>query len=251
MNRIFPARQRLLRIDKELIIVFLLVAITGFIFFFADNQRAFLNFFYLPVLLSAYFFGKKLGTYSAVLSALLIVYLAYFIPGTFLYRPGHVQFYKWLDIITWSGFLLLTGYAMGLLYEKKEQSIKELRATYKGVITMLSIIIDSVDKQTQNHSYRVSRYAEIIAREARLSEQKVEEIRMAALLHDLGKIGISSEILNKIGKLSPAERQAIEKHPERGAALVSAVGGEVKSILPLILNHHERYDGKGYYGLKG
>ncbi|MDA8157278.1 MAG: HD domain-containing protein [Actinomycetota bacterium] len=240
-----------LEIDKELVIVFLLVAITGIIYYFVDNQRAFLNFFYLPVLLSAYLFGKRHGTYSAVLTTLIVVSLAYLVPGTFEYRPGHVVLYKWLDIVTWSGFLLLTGYFMGHLYEKKEKSREELAATHRGIVTMLSIIIDSVDKETRNHSYRVSRYAEILSRAAGLKADEREEIRTAALLHDLGKIGISAEILKKIGALSSTERDAMTKHASRGAAIVDLAGGTVKKIVPLILNHHERYDGKGYYGLKG
>ncbi len=240
-----------LKVDKELVIVFLLVLISGIIYFFVNNQRAFLNFFYLPVLLGAYFFGKKHGTYSALLSVILVFALAYFIPDTFDNEVNTTgkDVYKWLDISTWGGFLIITGYAMGLLYEKKEAYIKELQNTYRGIITMLSVVIDAADKYTQNHSYRVSKYAEKIARAAGLSEPEIEDIRTAALLHDLGKIGVSAEILHKIEKLSKDERSEMIKHTGKAAELLEPVGGRVLKILPLILSHHERYDGKGYYGL--
>ncbi len=239
-----------LKVDKELVIVFLLVLISGIIYFFVNNQRAFLNFFYLPVLLGAYFFGKKHGTYSALLSVILVFALAYFIPDTFDDKVNTGKdVYKWLDISTWGGFLIITGYAMGLLYEKKEAYIKELQDTYRGIITMLSVVIDAADKYTQNHSYRVSKYAEKIARAAGLSEPEIEDIRTAALLHDLGKIGVSAEILHKIERLSKEERSEMVKHTGKAAELLEPVGGRVLKILPLILSHHERYDGKGYYGL--
>jgi len=240
-----------LKIDKELIIIFLLVIIVGTIYFFVSNQRAFLNFFYFPVLIGAFFFGKKHGTYSAVLSVLMIFALAYFVPDTFSKGTMDMTLDKWLDISIWGGFLILTGYAMGFLYEKKETLNSELRKTYLGVITMLSIVIDSVDKYTQNHSYRVSKYAEKIARAAGLSTPEVEDIRTAALLHDIGKIGVSAEVLNNIGKLTEDERKEIISHTGKASELLEPLGGRVLKILPLILNHHERYDGKGYYGLIG
>ena len=240
-------------IDKELIIIFLLVVIAGFIYFFVANQRAFLNFFYLPVLLGSYFFGKKHGTYSAVLSVIMVFSMAYFVPDTFSATNGAVNnaLSKWVDIVTWGGFLLITGYAIGILYEKKEKYYKELSQTYQGIVTMLSLVVDSVDRYTQNHSYRVSKYAERMASAAHLSESETEDIRIAALLHDLGKIGVSAEILNKIGRLSEEERKEMSSHTKKAEDILDPLGGRVLSILPLIINHHERHDGNGYNSLMG
>ncbi|OGL41657.1 MAG: hypothetical protein A3C43_01545 [Candidatus Schekmanbacteria bacterium RIFCSPHIGHO2_02_FULL_38_11] len=240
-----------LKVDKELIIISLLVIITGIIYFFVNNQRAFLNFFYLPVLLGAFFYGKKHGIYSAILSVLIIFAIAYFIPDTFSKDANDINLDKWLDVSIWGGFLILTGYTTGFLYEKKEAYNNELRKTYSGIITMLSVVIDSVDKYTQNHSYRVSRYAEKIAIAAGLPGPEVEDIMVAALLHDIGKIGVGEEVLNKIGNLSEKERKEMVDHTGKASELLEPLGGRVLKILPLILNHHERYDGKGYYGLIG
>ena len=199
------------KVDKELIIIFLLVAITGIIFFFVSNQRAFLNFFYLPVLLGAYFFGKRYATQSAILSFILIFILAYTNPDIFGFDYFNGNLYRWLDIITWAGFLLITAYLMGVLYEKKEEGVLEIKKTYQGIIEMLSHVIDSVDKETNNHSHRVSVIAEQIAWEMGCSETEIENIRVAALLHDLGKIGVSADVLNKIGELSQEEREQLKK----------------------------------------
>jgi HD-GYP domain-containing protein (c-di-GMP phosphodiesterase class II) len=241
-----------LKLNQELIIVLLLVIITGIIYYSVDNQRILLHFFYLPVLLGAYFFGKNHGTYSAVLSVLIVFSMAYFIPDTFVNEEttkGALS--KWTDIFIWSCFLIITGYAVGTLYEKKESFNRELHATYKGIVTMLSLVIDSVDKYTQNHSYRVSKHSEKIAKAIGLPDNEVEEIRIAALLHDLGKIGVSEEILTKIGQLSENERKEISSHTGKAEAILEPIGSRVLKILPLILNHHERYDGKGYNSLIG
>ncbi|MBI5374550.1 MAG: HD-GYP domain-containing protein [Candidatus Schekmanbacteria bacterium] len=241
-----------MKADKELIIVFLLVLIVGIIYFFVENQIAFLNFFYLPVVLGAFFSGKKHGTYSALLSVLMIVCLAYFIPNTLSYdSKTDSSVNKWLDITIWGSFLIVTGYSMGYLYEKKELYNKELNTTYHGIITMLSIVIDSVDKYTQNHAYRVSMYAEKIARAAGLTNSEVQDIKTASLLHDIGKIGVSAEILNKIGKLTEDEKKEMMKHTGKASEFLEPVGGRILKILPLILGHHERYDGKGYQALIG
>jgi hypothetical protein len=238
------------KVDKELIIVFLLVAIAGFIFFFVSNQRSFLTMFYIPVLIGAYHFGKRYATNAATLSVILVSVIAYYYPASFVSSSSE-GLYRWLDIVTWGGFLLVIGYYMGLLYEKKERANEEIRTTYQGIIEMLSLLIDSVDKQTQSHSYRVSVVAERIAIRMRCPQQEIENIKIAALLHDLGKLGLSAEVLNKIGKLSAEEREHVETHTKIGAELLAPVGGRVLDILPYILLHHEKYDGTGYQNVIG
>lgn len=242
--------KRLFKVDRELIIIFLLVVITGFTFFFVVNQRAFLNFFYLPVLLGAYFFGRRYATLAAFFSITLIFAMAYTYPFSFKYEMGS-ELSRWLDLITWGGFLIITGYTMGLLYEKKETAYKEINKTYQGVIEMLALIIDSVDSQTRSHSYRVAVISEQIALKMGCTSCEVENIRLAALLHDLGKIGISSELLQKIGKLSCTEKDLIKNHPQIAVDVIAPVGGKVLEILPLILGHHEKWDGSGYHSQVG
>lgn len=235
-------------IDKELMIILLLVAIVCFIYFFVVNQRAFLNIFYLPVLLGAYFFGKRYAIVSATFSVVIVGLLAYFSPQSFAAQSGaNAEFFKWLDLITWGLFLIFTGYCMGMLYEKKEESRKELQRTYSGIIEMLSLVIESADNYTQSHSHRVSMIAEMIARRMRLNEFEVENIRVAALLHDLGKVGVSEAVLNKVTALTAQERVNIRQHAWLAVNMLEPLGETVGDILPIILHHHEKYDGSGYY----
>ncbi len=235
-------------IDKELIIILLLVGLVGFIYFFVVNQRAFLNVFYLPVLLGAYFFGKRYAIVSSVFSVVVVGLLAYFVPQSFALQTGNnAEFFKWLDLVTWGLFLIFTGYCMGILYDKKEESRKELQRTYSGIIEMLSLVIESADNYTQSHSHRVSMIAEMIAKQMKLNEFDVENIRVAALLHDLGKVGVSEAVLQKVTELTAQERISLRRHTWLAVNMLEPLGETVGDILPIILHHHEKYDGSGYY----
>ncbi len=237
-----------INIDKELIIILLLVAIACFIFFFIINQRAFLNVFYLPVLLGAYFFGKRYAVISSIFSVSIICFFAYFFPKTFAVEMlGEAQLLKWMDLITWGLFLIFTGYCIGILYEKNEESKNELQRTYSGIIDMLSLVIESADNYTQSHSHRVSIIAEMIAKRMKLNKFETENIRVASLLHDLGKIGVSEAILQKVTVLTTQERINVKQHAWLGVNMLKPLGETVGDILPIILHHHDKYDGSGYY----
>jgi len=232
------------RVDKELVIVFFLVAIAGIVFFFVSNQGAFLNFFYIPVLISAYFFGRRHATQSAVFSILLVSLIAFFYPSTFN-NDITGEFSRWLDVGTWGSFLIITAYFMGHLYEKKENANREIRKTYQGIIEMMSLIIDSTDKAAQSHSYRVSIISGMIAREIGLSEMWVENIRIAALLHDLGKLDVGSEVLGKLGKIPDAETEDMRVRTARSPDTLEPLCGKILDILPSILYHNVNFDGSG------
>ncbi len=238
------------KVDKELVIIFSLVAITGIIFFLVPNQGAFLNFFYIPVLIAAYFFGKHYATNSAVLSIILVSLIAYFYPSV-LSSNLPDQTHLWLDIVTWGSFLIITAYLMGHLYEKKESANTEIKKTYQGIIEMMSLIIDSADKASQSHSYRVSVIAGMIAREMGLPEVWVENVRIAALLHDLGKLGVSNEVLKKIDKMTCKEAEQIDIRSMQGADSLEPVCGKIFDILPSIIYFSEKFDGSGDFKMVG
>jgi len=237
-----------INIDKELVNILLFVALACFIYFFIINQRAFLNIFYLPVLLGAYFLGKRYAVISAVFAVVIIFFFAYFFPKSFGAPPAsQTELFKWLDLLTWGLFLIFTGYCMGLLYDKKEQSKKELQKTYSGIIEMLSLVIASADNYTQSHSQRVSQIAVMIARQMKLDSIEVENIRVAALLHDLGKVGVSEDVLLKATALTEQDKATMRKHTWMAVNMLEPLGETVKDIIPIILHHHEKYDGSGYY----
>ncbi len=121
----------------------------------------------------------------------------------------------------------------------------ETRLLFEETIHALSKAIDARDNYTRNHSTRVSRISEAMARVMRLPEPEIEKITWAALLHDVGKIGIRDHILLKEGPLDKAERTLMNQHPEIGAEIVEPAT-QLKGEAPLILAHHEWFNGSGY-----
>ncbi|GAA3375338.1 HD-GYP domain-containing protein [Streptomyces sannanensis] len=125
------------------------------------------------------------------------------------------------------------------------------RAAHQATIRALVQAVDIKDRYTRGHSERVGRASVMIARELGMPEERLEALRFAGILHDVGKLGVPTRLLRKDGPLTPEERRVIELHPEYGHEMVRGIGflGEARAA---ILHHHERLDGSGYpYGLSG
>jgi len=127
----------------------------------------------------------------------------------------------------------------------------EIRELFFGSVSALSQAIDAKDGFTRGHADRVSRIAGAMAREMRLSEREIEQIELAGLLHDIGKIGVEDRILLKPARLDQDETELMRRHPVYGAAILEP-SAALRPLVPLVLAHHENYDGTGYpRGLKG
>ena len=125
-----------------------------------------------------------------------------------------------------------------------EHSIPENRIF--EIATSLAGAIDAKDPYTKDHSTSVSRFSEALARAINLPENEVERIKLGALLHDVGKIGIPENILKKEGPLSDDEWQIMKQHPSIGAEKVLMPNASLRDLIPIVKYHHERIDGKGY-----
>ena len=127
----------------------------------------------------------------------------------------------------------------------------ETRALFIGSVSALSQAIDAKDGFTRGHADRVSRIAGAIAREMSLSEKTIEQVELAGMLHDIGKIGVEDQILMKPARLDPHEQELMRRHPIYGASIL-APSESLRPLAPLVLHHHENYDGSGYpEGRKG
>lgn len=139
--------------------------------------------------------------------------------------------------------------------KKKEKeldiSYKKLNEFFEGLILSFVNAIDAKSSWTKGHSERVTKYAIAIAKEMDLNKEEIEMLRIASLLHDIGKIGTYDMILDKPKSLTREEFNLINMHPIRGVEILEPIH-QLKHILPIIKHHHERIDGKGYpNGLKG
>lgn len=132
-----------------------------------------------------------------------------------------------------------------------EAAYAELEITYDRTLTALMSALDARDRETEGHSTRVSRLTYLLGEELGLSGPQLKALERGALLHDIGKIGISDTILHKPAKLTEDEWRIMRIHPDIGARIVEGIPF-LQDTLPVIRYHHERWDGSGYpVGLKG
>lgn len=135
--------------------------------------------------------------------------------------------------------------------ERLKQAAAENRELFLGSIRMLAAAIDEKDPYTRGHSGRVAKYSIIIGEYLNLDSEDLDRLRISALLHDVGKIGVDDRVLKKPGKLTDEEFELMKQHPTKGANIMRPVA-QLKDMLPGIELHHERMDGAGYpHGLMG
>lgn len=242
---------RLADVNKELWLLLSMLGIAATLNFLVASDKMVLGFYTLPTLFSAYYYGRRHATLTAFGSIFLVGLVIYFKPPIMAEATNALSIDGiWYDITIWGGTLVLTGYAMGTLSERDKVHMQQLRETYNGVLLILRQFI-SKDSFTENHSYRVSIYATKIGTFMKLDSDRIEDIRAAAMLHDIGKLDISRDILYKAARLSPDEYEEMKTHVSRGVSMLQPVGGSLRRILPIILAHHDRYDGSGYNPTKG
>jgi HD-GYP domain-containing protein (c-di-GMP phosphodiesterase class II) len=135
--------------------------------------------------------------------------------------------------------------------DRLKLAAEENHELFLGSIRMLAAAIDEKDPYTRGHSDRVAKYSLLIGNQLGLSPEELDRLRISALLHDVGKIGVDDRVLKKPGALTAEEFEIMKQHPSKGANIMRPVA-QLKDVLPGIELHHEHINGKGYpYGLKG
>lgn len=144
--------------------------------------------------------------------------------------------------------------ALVALDERAHEKREEARRSYEALTGLIRMMAKAVDERVaylRGHSERVARYAEAIARDMGIAEEHVERIRLAALLHDIGILGVEDNVALKETPLSPEEFEIVKAHTVKGAAILRPIG-MLHDLIPGVELHHESLDGMGYpYGLKG
>ncbi|GJQ57531.1 MAG: HD domain-containing protein [Candidatus Scalindua sp. AMX11] len=128
---------------------------------------------------------------------------------------------------------------------ENHQLNNSIHSIFIDYIKSISAALDARDAYTHGHSKRVATYSVGIGRELGLTPGELEFIELSSTIHDIGKIGISSDILNKPGRLSDEEFKIIQSHPHKGSKILEPMS-RLSVLMPGVRNHHERYDGKGY-----
>lgn len=209
-----------------------------------------LAFYTLPTIGSAYLYGRRHATLTAVASVLLVILLMRVSTGIFAASlwPGSSN--QWVDVAVWGLTLIVTAYSMGTLYGHKSAQLQELQETYHGILIILRHFLTK-DEYTENHSYRVSVYATKIALEMQLAPDQIENVRSAALLHDIGKLDVSRGLLYNAAQLTEDEFEEMRLHVDKGVAMLKPLEVSLRRVLPIILSHHDKFDGSGYHPADG
>jgi putative nucleotidyltransferase with HDIG domain len=195
---------------------------------------------------SAYLFGRRHAILTAFGSILIVTLVGFSNPAILASQlPVDPVLGRVIELVCWGAPLLVAASLVGRMYEHRAAQMNELRETYHGVVVILRHFVAN-DSYTENHCYRVSHYAVRIATEMGLSSTEVEDLRAAALLHDIGKLKVSRDLLHKAARLTEDEYAEVKRHVEHGMSIMEPAGGALRRILPLVLSHHDRYDGQGY-----
>ena len=167
----------------ERIFVLLLVLAMVAIHDLVDQKFAFLSFYYLPMILAGFYGGRRFAVMAGVFVVALVLFYQY-VQGLDM-LPG---FYAdaLFALIPWAGFLILTGYVVGGLAEQREARLAEVKNAYLATLELLTYHIESTERHQQGHSNRVADVAAAIGRELKLPEDTIENLRVAALLHEVG-----------------------------------------------------------------
>ena len=239
-------------VNKELWIILSMLIIILAMNYLLSGHRMLLGLYTIPTIISAYVYGRRHATLTALASIIVVGLYNYYKPDLFneVVTTNLIVEGRWYEIIAWGSILIITAYTMGTLYERNSHQLQELRSTYHGLIMILRHFI-SKDQYTENHCYRVSIYAAKIASYMHFTPDQIEDIRAAALLHDLGKLEISRKLLHKAARLTEEEYKNMKRHVEKGAQILNPVNGPLGRIIPIILAHHDHYDGSGYSASKG
>lgn len=147
-----------------------------------------------------------------------------------------------IEVGHWAALLFMVPL---LLARYSFSKYTETRELFFGSVSALSQAIDAKDGFTRGHADRVSRIAGAIAREMGLPEKQIEQIELAGLLHDIGKIGVEDRILMKPSRLEADEQELMRRHPIYGASILEP-SAALRPLVPLVLHHHENFDGSGY-----
>lgn len=229
------------KIDPELWLLLFLVIIAALLNFVVASQRMALVFYFLPTLYSAYHFGRRHATLTAVASIILVALLVFLNPAAFR-RHVEIPFGLWFDLTVWGGILMVAGYSTGTLYEHNQKSLREMEEGYEGMLVILQNFLAN-QKYSETHAYRISLCATKIAEAVGLDAGSMEDIRTAALLFNMKELGITNEVLIKAAQVSAKDLREAH-HKGTFTAKAGAMGGSLRRAIPIFLTERQlRQDG--------
>jgi HD-GYP domain-containing protein (c-di-GMP phosphodiesterase class II) len=225
------------RLVFEIMLVVVTIGMTYLLYRMGGYKMVVLNLFYLPIVLSGYFLGRTNAGILALLSVLAVTI------ATVLDSTGFAGFSSpvtvGLALTVWAGALGLTAILVGTLCDERAKTVEELHAAYVGVVEVLSRYLQSADPQVKARSTRIAELSQAVALEMRLSRKDMDDVRVGALLYDLGNVEITTHILSKAVHTLEAGVGRAGTYTFSGTDLVHSLGSVLSGALPLLLNQDD------------
>jgi len=214
--------------------------------FLVASQRMALVFYFLPTLFSAFYFGRRHATLTAVASVVLVILLTYANPTMFRSRVELPFDPRFFDLSVWGGVLVVAGYVTGTLYERNQQTLREMEDGYDGMLVILQNFLAN-QKYSETHAYRISMCATKIGETLGLDSGSIDDLRTAALLFHLKELGITNEVLCKAAQVSE-EDLTRGKYRRKRASRTNALGSSVRRAIPIFLTERQLRQAGGKIG---
>jgi K+-sensing histidine kinase KdpD len=207
--------------------------------YFVVQKAAFLNFYYLPTLVAGLVAGRRLALMTACLSVASVSLFTLLAPDRF--ALGATRFDTWITVALWGGFLVLTAWVVGVLHGRHAEKVRSLRHAYVGTLEILTKYLEASDPSALGHSTRVSRLAVELAKAMGLSPSRVENCRVAGLLHEVGNIDVARDLDRVVGDESGEHARAAGQTASRSARVIDSLGGILHDVVPIIAYHADPY----------
>ncbi len=221
------------------LIILILVGILA-IAFLVHYKFSFLNFFFLPVILSGYFLGRQRAVLTAIFCILLMVLYFLFFSLLFDMSPG-LSLDSVINLITWGGFLILTGAIIGTVSEQRESKMRNLRRAYVGSLEILLKYMEVAD-DAKPRSLRTALLAGKMAEAAGLEKREVENIKSASLLYEAGDLQSSLPFFGEVINFMAAETDPTESQMcDREMVMLKSTASLLKEVEPILYNYFLHY----------
>ena len=212
------------------------IFLTCLLYFVVGFKMVVLNLFYLPVVLAAFYLGRHRAGILALLCVVFASVVAVLDLESFAATTSPLVI--GLSLTVWGAVMGLNAIFVGTLSDERTQKLQELHDAYLGVVEVLSRYLKSADPALKDSSKRISGLSQEVARQMRLSDREVDDVRVAALLQDIDNIEITAKVIHRaVGDLSKA--MPADEHTFHGSDLVHSLGSVLTGALPLILNHSD------------
>jgi hypothetical protein len=219
---------------KELLLLLSLVAIAGALQFFAESLPMALCFYFLPALYSAYHFGRRHATLTAVACIFLVVLLSFLATLAPAHRTLVLPQERLFNFAIWAGTLAVTSYGMGTLYERKEAMTNDIRDSFSGMLVVLQHLVEN-EKYSQGENQRVLHLAIRIADKMGLGSDRTDLLRSAILLREVSKLGITNDMLYKAADVTREEVVASFRTRRDSDQRAQAMGSSLRRVIPIVV----------------